>query len=186
MQSGRSAQSTKNSNLLAILIFLILVIIGLAISLIVVGVNKSSETSQNNLIDTSEKMAGYNGPIDDSTKALILTETIQDKLSSDPNYNPDQAIAEYQEVFNKASGNLKLYVAIEYANYFYQTLDDFNQAIAILDSITNLVNTSNEEDYYLALFNLYNAANNTEKANEYQQILNQKAEAKATQKEPGT
>lgn len=179
-------QSKQNRNLIAILVFLILLIFGLIAGLILVNTNNSSQISQNNLIDTDEKMAGYNGPIDDSTRALVLTETIQDKLSSNPDYNPPQAIAEYQSIFNQATGNLKLYVAIEYATYSYQVYSNIDQSIAILNSVSNLVNTSNEESYYWAMLNLYEAAGDTEQANYYQKIISDIAEAKATQKEPGS
>ena len=176
MQIGRRI---GNNNLIAILAFLVLLIFGLIVGIILTNNNQSAPISQENLIDTSEKMAGWEGNISDSTRALVLTETIRDKLSTDPDYNPDQAVAEYQNVYDQATGDLKLYVAIEYA-----TFSDLNQAVAILNSVETLVNSSNEEDYYLTLADLYSQAGDAETAAKYEQIWSDKAAAKSSQKGP--
>ena len=170
MQIGRRI---GNNNLIAILAFLVLLIFGLIVGIILTNNNQSAPISQENLIDTSEKMAGWEGNISDSTRALVLTETIRDKLSTDPDYNPDQAVAEYQNVYDQATGDLKLYVAIE-----------LNQAVAILNSVETLVNSSNEEDYYLTLADLYSQAGDAETAAKYEQIWSDKAAAKSSQKGP--
>ena len=181
MQNGRRI---SNNNLIAILAFLVLLIFGLIVGIILTNNNQSAPISQENLIDTSEKMAGWEGNISDSTRALVLTETIRDKLSTDPDYNPDQAVAEYQNIYDQTTGDLKLYVAIEYANYVYDTFSDLNQAVAILNSVETLINSSNEEDYYLTLADLYSQAGDAETAARYEQIWSDKAAAKSSQKGP--
>lgn len=176
MQDGRQQrQSTKQDKILrVILICLVLVIVGLTISLIWVNSNnQASETRQDSLIDTSGKMAGWDGPVSDSAKALVLAETIQDKLESDPDYNPPQALAEYQDIYNQATGNLKLYVAIEYAKYLYQTIGDHTEALRILNEVQDLVSTSNQIDYYGILYDIYNTTGDTTNADHYRQLLSE-------------
>lgn len=185
--------SKRNYGLVVILVSLILIILGLVVGIILAHNNNNNSNSNSNndsatadqdiVVDTSEEMAGWEGKISDSTRAMILTKTIQDKLNTDPNYNSDQAVAEYQSVYDQATGDLKLYVAIEYANYIYQTLNNSEWALQIINGVKDLVNNNNELDYYGFLYNIYNTSGNVEQANYYQQLLSEKAQVDRAQVE---
>lgn len=119
----------------------------------------------------NEQFADYEGEIADSAKALALSETIENKLSSDPNYNPEQAIADYGEAYQSASGNLKIYIAAYYANYIYNTFGDVERALSILEPLDNNRGDEGSIEIWAALAAFYENAGNTEKTKEYQQKI---------------
>lgn len=119
----------------------------------------------------NEQFADYEGEIADSAKALALSETIENKLSSDPNYNPEQAIADYEEAYQSASGNLKIYVATYYADYVYNTFGDVERALLILEPLDNNRGDEGSIEIWAALAAFYENAGNTEKAEQYRRKI---------------
>ena len=151
-------------------------IVALVVSLILLNNSQTPESQEETeiTVDIPDQVDGYNGPISAATQALIFSQNIQDKLSADANYTQEQATAEYEAAFKQSSGDLKLYLAIEYANYLYQLNSDLEQAVAILQDITYAENTQAELDYLNAIYSLYDRAGNTEKAREYNQMIKEK------------
>ena len=177
MQPGQpSVKIFKNRPLLIAFICLIIMIVALVVSLILLNNSQTPESQEETeiTVDIPDQVDGYNGPISAATQALIFSQNIQDKLSADANYTQEQATAEYEAAFKQSSGDLKLYLAIEYANYLYQLNSDLEQAVAILQDITYAENTQAELDYLNAIYSLYDRAGNTEKAREYNQMIKEK------------
>ena len=174
MQPGQpSVKIFKNRPLLIAFICLIIMIVALVVSLILLNNSQTPESQEETeiTVDIPDQVDGYNGPISAATQALIFSQNIQDKLSADTNYTQEQATAEYEAAFKQSSGDLKLYLAIEYANYLYQLNSDLEQAITILQDITYTDGTQAELDYLNALYNLYDKAGDIGKAGEYDQII---------------
>ena len=175
MQEGDSAKEQKG--LIGVLGFLVVAIVGLVVGIVVVsnnnGNNAGEEVANNEIIDTSEAMAGWEGSIADSTKATVLTEEINEKLRTEPSYNPPQAIVEYDKVYNESEGELKVYVAIEYANYVYRVNGDLEKSVGILKGVEKIAaeKPSTNVDYLYALCGLYDQAGDTQTADYYRQII---------------
>ncbi len=157
----------------AILGVLCIIIVGLIVAIIVVFNHTNDYVTESPLVSeaVAEQFANYEGEIADSAKALALSETIEQKLSSDPDYNPEQAVNDYKEAYETTSGDLKIYIAIRYANYVYEVYQDTERVLAILEPLDN--NRGNEAslEIWAALAAFYENAGNTEKANEYRQKI---------------
>ena len=180
MKNGRALG--ESGGLMAVLAVLVVVIVGLVVGIVAVNLNSSGDKTINNnddLISVSKEMEGWEGPISDSTRAMILTEEIQEKLSSDPNYNSPEAIAEYKDKYDKAVGELKAYIAIEYAQYYYSVTNDLDGSVKILDEVKELTqdDVALEVDYLYAFYYLYEQAGNVEMANNYMQAIDAKKPA---------
>lgn len=133
---------------------------------------QAANVELSDLIDTSEQMPGVDfNDIPDATKANILSANIEDKAEGYVDYDAGKAMADYKQVYDKAKGDLKLYVAIEYARYVYDNKKDLDQAVKIMDSVKGEMNDGNKVDYYSAFVSLYTEAGNEEKASEYRDLL---------------
>lgn len=176
MQSDQTS-ITKPKNRVLIVLFIALVLIGVGLIVTIVWLNNKPESdSQENVetVDIPSEMEGYEGPVSDSTRALVFAQNIQDRLSADPNFTHEQVINEFDAAYKQSSGDLKLYLAIEYANYLYQTDSNINEAMSILENIEYTENTRAEMDYLNAVYDLYAKSGDTQKAEEYNQLIKSK------------
>ncbi len=85
-----------------------------------------------------ERMAGWKGGIDESTKALSFHNYINERLESEPDYNISEAVADWEKVYNNSSGDLKYYLALEYADFINEEQGDEEKAQKILDEVKDL------------------------------------------------
>lgn len=163
----------KNLGLWIALGVLCLTIMGLTVAIIVVFYRVNDYAPESPLIAEAveEQFADYEGEIADSAKALALSETIESKLSSDPDYNPEQAVQDYDEAYQSASGNLKIHIATYYANYIYETFGDAERALAILEPLDNNRGNEGSLEIWAALAAFYGNTGDTERAKEYQQKI---------------
>lgn len=135
------------------------------------GSDNSSDNTKE-LIDTSSAMPGVDQDrIDDRTRAAILTEQINNKLNENADYGVNQAIADYDNVYRKSNGELKIYVAIEYAHYVYVSSNDIDRAVKIMTDVENSLSDDNKLDYYTAMLNLYTHANDSAMKAKYQKLV---------------
>ena len=176
MHSEQSSIKDANKHsLLIIFIILVVIIICLIGGLIWLNNKPTSNLQQDNeIVDVPNQMDGYDGPISDSTRALLFAQNIQDKLSSDPNYTLEQAITEYEKACEQNSGDLKLYLAIEYVNFLFEMNSDIKQAATILENAEYTEGTQAEMDYLYAMQDLFTRAGDNQKAEEYNQKIKEK------------
>lgn len=126
-------------------------------------------------IDIGYAMEGWEGGVADSTKAMILTENINYKLNSDSGYSVSDAISDYENVYNNTGGELKVYVAIEYADYVYDNTRDLGLAVSILENVQGLASGHFSEKNLLdAICGLYVQAGDKDKVEYYKTIISDK------------
>lgn len=156
---SRGGSAGDNRWLFAVLGILGVMILGLTV-LIVLNVRSGMNNPKGEndaLIDTSEEMAGWEGEISDSTRAAILSKQVQDLA-------PEQAMERYEKVLDAATGDLKVYVGLEYANYIYEKFDDSLRAVDIIMGVENVSeNMATKFDLYTTLRVLYDKLGNSEK-----------------------
>lgn len=182
MKEGKASETKSgNKGLVILLCVLAVVIVGLGVGIsVIMGVQrniKSDENSEriNKLIDTEEAMSGWDGEVSDSTKAMILTDDIRDKLQNNVDYDVSDAIAEYDEVYRGSDGDLKVYVAIEYANYLYTISQDVEASVKILEDVDDLTNNDFlRYEYLSALYYIYQQAGDVEKSDYYKGMILEK------------
>lgn len=169
-------QQNKGKGLYVALGVLCVVIVGLVIGIVVVNLSNNEESKQiaeevEQDLDTvvEEKMSGWDGEVSDATKALVLAESIDEKLVSSPDYGSAQAAEEYREAYESASGDLKVYIAIKYAQYIYSTFDDLEQAVGILAAVDGQGSDMAKIDRLYALADLYERSGDQSTADHYRQ-----------------
>lgn len=123
-----------------------------------------------------EEVGDIQKMMDDSTRAVNLSETISEKLNTEADYNPDQALEEYAGVYSEVSGSYKMYVAIQYADYACNGLGDCNLALEVMEGVQPGEDWSEFSNYYYELIGIYEAMGEEEKAQECMEVLNSKAE----------
>lgn len=169
-------QQNRNHSLVVILVILCIIIIGLGVWVVILKNNGLviSQTDNSNLIDVSEEADGWNGEVADSTRALVLTEQIRDKLGLEPDYNPEQAVSEYREKMDLATGDLKIYIALEYANFVYDTYNDPARAASIIHEVEGLTDDIGI-NYSIAttMSFLYSELGDEEKVSYYEKLINE-------------
>ncbi len=162
---------------LVVALCILVAVIGVGACIGVFLMNKNSQDQGNNedLMNIEYAMAGWEGEVADSTKAMILTENIKDRLNSESGFGVSDAISDYEYVYNNTDGELRVYVAIEYASYIYDNTQDLGRAVNILEEVQELVNGQFLENNYLnALCALYMRAGDTEKVEYYRTIISEK------------
>ena len=132
----------------------------------------------NNWFNNGGSVGENNSVIDektnDSARALMLSENIIEKLSSEPDYNSEQAMDEYRNTYDVAEGEYKVYVAIEWAKFVDENFEDTNQAVEILSSVEEYTDNNAETDYLYAVIYYYEKLGDKGKVNYYRQILDDK------------
>ena len=169
-----------NNKLVVVLGGMILVIIGLIIAIVVVNIKQRDNLDYedtvvseiDNLADVGQQMTGWDGPIDDTTKAFALKESIDKRLKSDSSYDSEDAIMEYDEAYDLADGDLKCYIAIYYADYYFSSTQDLTKSVDILEQIdTATLDIEAETSRLYALKDLYDSVGDNEKAELYAQRI---------------
>ncbi len=166
-----------NGVLVGVLAVLVLLIVGLVVAIFVVSMPEKKEVSFENEVneDVANEMEGWDGPIAESTRAMIYADSIEKKVGTEPGFGVDEAIKEYTSAVESSSGEFKLYLAIEYAYYVYDNYKDIKQALEILDSVSSLVNENNELYYYGVLYDMYNSFGDTANAERYKKLVDEKS-----------
>lgn len=140
--------------LFAFLIVLILVVGGVG-----VGVFVFNNYFGNNEEGINSKVESQNNGVNYGETALSLTENIAEKLATEPEYELEQATSEYEKAYNEAEGELKVYIAIEYANFVYDNYTDLDRAVEIMEGVGDLsVSEGMQVDYFAVLRELYKKA----------------------------
>ena len=161
---------------LVVVLCSVAVVVGVGVWIGVILTRRDSQNlNGNGEIDIGYAMEGWEGEVADSTKAMILTENINNKLNSDSGYNVSDAIADYENVYNYADDKLKVYVAIEYADYVYDNTRDLGLAVSILENVQNLASEQFlEKDWLNAICGLYVQAGDKYKVEYYKTVLSDK------------
>lgn len=162
---------------IALLVVLLIVIVGLVVGLVVqLSTERMIAESDDFGGIIEENMPGWEGDVGDSTKALIIAEEIAERLEDDLTFSLDDAIAEYKTVYDNSDGDLKVYIAIEYANYIYNATGNLEEALKIINEVEGLTKGSDklESDYLYAIYGLYSLAGDSEKMAKYSDILEER------------
>ncbi|MBQ1298224.1 hypothetical protein IIY24_00045 [Candidatus Saccharibacteria bacterium] len=147
-----------NKKLVVVLGILGLIIVGLVVGILILnnpfGGNERDEVIVNNAGEV----------------AFNLSEEISEKLADESDYGLEQAVSEYEEVYNASEGRTKVYIAIEYANFVYDYFADLDKATGILKEVEGLLGDDAVKiNYYVTLRELYEESGNEEMGDYYNQ-----------------
>ena len=162
-------KTTKENNfpLILTLAILIIMIIGLGAGIFVLRLGKKPQ------VTVPETMEGWDGPISDSTKALMFSEEIDERIESN-DYSYEDAVRDYGDALDSSQGDLKVYMAIAYANFVFNEKLDLDKAVGILDSVSDLVHGNVLENAYNGTYyDLYSSSGEVEEADYYLGLINQ-------------
>lgn len=162
----------RNKVLFFALVFLVLIIVGLLIGVIVLNV-RDRASKEVGVVEVPEKMVGYDGEITAATRALAFSEEIKAKIKNDDLYSYEDAILDYKKAYKKAEGELKIYIGIEYAKFVYDSSDDLDEAVRILEEIGELSmdNKVAMSAYYGSLYDYYIMMKDEAMAKKYEDLL---------------
>ena len=143
------------------LFFVLFVVIILGIIILVgvlIGRSFSTQEPSNNTVEQS---------------ANVTKNDIEDKLAHDPEYNIDEAIADYQKLIENGDTENKIESAGYYANYLYSVYKDLDKSVAIFERVEPLLETNSEKVYYFeTLRDFYLRFGFQENANQISDLLN--------------
>ena len=157
----------KNKLIATLVIFLVL-IVGLATTIVVILVQKAErETISAEINQIMEQEFQF------AEKAEKKADEILDKLNNEPNYSLENAIDDFKNVISESDGRERFYLETTYANFLYLRMGDLERAIAVLDDMKDSVTEEYLAGYYMTYRNLYLWAGDTEKAEEYDQKMSE-------------
>ena len=167
---------SSNKGLVVLLCVLLVVILGLVIGVVASLVVTESENSIDEIpeVVVMDKMEGWDGEVSEATRALIFSNDIRDKIEDDSGYDVNNAIRDYVYAFRNSSNSLKFYIAIEYANFVYDTFGDIDSSTEIMLEVENIAKSDEilEGYYNNVLYLLYYKSGNEERAEYYEQLVN--------------
>ena len=137
------------------------------------GVNDNGSDEANEVV-LADDMEGWDGQISESTKALVFSEKIKDKLESDGTYNDDDADRDFRNAYDTADGVLKVYIAIEYAKYRYDLIGNTEDALEILEEVQEYIDafeSTVQDDLWYELAYYYEINGDTNMAEEYRKKI---------------
>ena len=117
-----------------------------------------------------DKMEGWDGTISTSTQAAIFSDDVNSKLDNPTlDYSLDRAKDDYQSAFEESSGGLRFYIAIEYATFAFERLNDIEMAAGIMAEVKDIAmeNGYLASLYYRTLYQFYNKAGDLAQAEKY-------------------
>ena len=110
----------------------------------------------------------------DGINTILLTEEIDEKLDTDPNYGYEQASEDYREAMSSGDNTTRLSAAFAYAQYDYSVYQNADRAIAILEEVKDLADTDYLKYIYCGyLLKFYQDAGYEEKANNIITMMNE-------------
>jgi len=122
----------KRKNIWKILVpVLAVAVVGVVIAVIICVL----PMNDGDMVSLPNKMDGYDGPITASTAASLLSQKIAKKLESDSDYSYEDAVKNYEKVYNDVDEDSKIYVLIKYAEFVYSKTNDLDSAIKILERL---------------------------------------------------
>lgn len=157
---------TNNKNLLKILCCVFgAIILSLVVAIIVVLVRPKES-----IVTISDIIEGQTNPVSNSAVAFMFNEEIQNNLGE--GYSYDDAIYDYQKAYDESTGSMKIYIAVEYADFLYYELARLDDAIDILEKVGDLPDERVVlYVYYSKLLELYEAKGDEEKIEQYKELL---------------
>ncbi|MBR3144008.1 hypothetical protein IKF12_02285 [Candidatus Saccharibacteria bacterium] len=157
---------TNNKNSLKILCCVFgVVILGLVVAIIVVLVRPKES-----VITISDIVESQTNPVSNSAVAFMFDEEIQNNLGE--GYSYDDAIYDYQKAYDESTGSMKIYIAVEYADFLYYELARLDDAIDILEKVGDLPDDKVVlHVYYGKLLELYEAKGDEEKIEQCKELL---------------
>ncbi len=159
---SNNANGKRSNQLLAIVFsFLVATIVGLSVGIILINLSNATKDDATADVITPEDAENY-------------AAEIRFKLEDDNYYIVDDAINDFAMAFDSLEGSKKVEFAIEYALFMHDYVNDFGTALAILDSVSNLVNEETEIAYYSAYVEINDDIGDYAVAAKYQNDLAQK------------
>ena len=109
---------------------------------------------------------------EDGVNVVLLTEEIDDKLYSDPNYGYEQAAEDYRAAMAIGDNQSRLSVAFAFARYDYSVFHDTGRAVGIIRGVEDLADDDFKKyTYYGYLLYFYNQGGYEEEAAEVSRIM---------------
>ena len=161
-----NSSMTNNKNLLKILCCVFgVVILGLVVAIIVVLVRP-----RESIVTISDIIEGQTNPVSNSAVAFMFNEEIQNNLGE--GYSYDDAIYDYQKAYDESTGSMKIYIAVEYADFLYYELARLDDAVDVLEKVGDLPDDKVVlHVYYSKLLELYEAKGDEEKIEQCKELL---------------
>lgn len=106
-----------------------------------------------------------------SAKAGVIYGNIKTKLESEENYDLSKAEQEFESEIETADSEMRIQIAIEYANFIYEETGDATRAVDILKSVEQSVGERSQVDYYVAIRYFYDKAGDAENATYYEEKI---------------
>lgn len=177
--------ASDNKGLIAFLCVLGVAIVGLTVGVVVnlIKTEPENPADQSPEVVVADKMEGWDGEISESTKALIFSDNVYSKLEEDSSYDINDAINDYGYTFENSSGNLRFFIAIEYANFVYDNLGDIDLSVGIMSGVEDIASSDSilENYYNSTLRSLYSKSGDEEKAEYYGNVLDKSIDVQEEQ-----
>lgn len=171
---------SENRGLIVFLGVLGVMIVGLSVGIVLVNARKGGDDSDNVLgsvptedVVIKDKIEGWDGTVPASTQASMFSKEVNEKLDNPAlDYSLERAKEDYQRAFDEAGGELKYRIALDYARFVYERLDDIRFATRILESVKDIAMIDSEDArlYYDALFRMYSDKGDIDNAEMYKQL----------------
>ena len=96
-----------------------------------------------------------------------ISEDIAYSFENDPNYTEYEMRRDFEKLINDKQGDEKSYAVAEYAHFIYDETGDLNEAVALMESISEDVSEGSRAGYYISFSNLYKKAGMDDEARKY-------------------
>lgn len=164
--SGIKKKNPKKHFLIIALIVLIIAIVGLIVGIIVVNIKNNQDYQIDQAMQDGTEVSK-----DASAIVGEVSDNIVTKMETDPNYNVSEAEYEFESEIVNIDSELKVYMAISYANFIYEEKGDAAKAIKILKEVEQYVNDQNRVDYYVALRYFYKEVGDEKNTTYYSDLI---------------